>query len=278
MLSRTRRCQSRTRDVVCCLVHVDVRVVPGMWCVVSYTSMSESYQGCGVLSRTRRCQSHTRDVVCCLVHVDVRVVPGMWCVVSYTSMSESYQGCGVLSRTRRCQSRTRDVVCCLVHVDVRVVPGMWCVVSYTSMSESYQGCGVLSRTRRCQSRTRDVVCCLVHVDVRVVPGMWCVVSYTHVAPWGVFVKAVSEICVVHRPNSSVCRAFAPAHNAMSAHADLISFRSASIAMFLNFRLAIITVLTAGFSALNVSSMRWWSDRVRMNSNGSNEIVISMTDN
>ena len=36
------------------------------------------------------------------------------------------------------------------------------------------------------------------IDVRVVLGMWFVVSYTHVAPWGVFIKAFSEIGDVYR--------------------------------------------------------------------------------
>ena len=97
----------------------------------------------------------------------------------------------------------------------------------TSMSVSYQGWGVVSRTRTLRHGA-----CLSRQSVRQV-------LYT---------------CT----NSSACRSFVHAH--MSLHTDVMSLRSASAAMFLKSRFVIVLVCTAGFSALSLSSMRWWSDR------------------
>ena len=111
----------------------------------------------------------------------------------------------------------------------------------------------------------DIDVSVIHIDV---------VSRTRTLRYGACLSRQSARQVLYTSsNSSVGRSFVRAH--ISLHTDVMSFRSASASMFLKSRFVIVLVCTAGFRALSLSSMRWWSDR-ESGYTVTYEVVVSLT--
>ena len=83
--------------------------------------------------------------------------------------------------------------------------------------------------------------------------------YTHVFLIALQIAVISVFVVQSNTSiQSVKQRLSSAH--MSLHTEVMQFRKASTSIFLKSPFVIVLVCTACFSALCVSSMRWWSDR------------------